>query len=94
MPTTKLSTKGQVVIPHEVRARAGASPGSEYEVETDGRVITLTPKRNYKSRLPLTSLAELLDRRIEWKGPPITDADIKSASAAGAVRRFRKSSDR
>jgi AbrB family looped-hinge helix DNA binding protein len=93
MATAKFSTKGQVVIPQDVRTKARVTPGSEYEVETDGRIITLTPKPDYKSRLPATTLEELLAHRIEWKGPPITDADIKRASAEGAVRRYLRSRD-
>lgn len=91
MAVTRLSTKGQVVIPKEVRDRAGAKPGVEYEVATDGRVITLTPRADYKSRLPPITLEELLAKRIKWDGPPITDEDIKRASAEMAVKRFLRS---
>ncbi len=91
MTLTKLSTKGQVVIPKDVRDRADASPGTLYEVATDGRVITLTPKTDYRKHFPPITTEELLAKRLKWDGPLITDDDIKRASADRAVKRFLRS---
>jgi AbrB family looped-hinge helix DNA binding protein len=91
MAMTKLSTKGQIVIPKDVRERAGAIAGAEYDVATDGRVITLTPRADYKKRVPSITTEELLARRIRWDGPPITDDDIRQASAKRAVERYERS---
>jgi bifunctional DNA-binding transcriptional regulator/antitoxin component of YhaV-PrlF toxin-antitoxin module len=79
------------VIPKEVRERAGAKPGVEYEVATDGRIITLTPRSDYKARFEPITTEELLARRIKWDGPPITDEDIRRASAERASARFKRS---
>ena len=45
MARTKVSSKFQVVIPKDVRARAGNRPGQEFQVITKGGVITLVPER-------------------------------------------------
>jgi AbrB family looped-hinge helix DNA binding protein len=40
---TRLSTKGQVVIPNNIRATAGLKPGAKLLVLTDGSNIMLQP---------------------------------------------------
>ena len=39
--TTKLSSKGQVVIPEEIRQRLGLEPGDQFVVVGDGDVVIL-----------------------------------------------------
>ena len=39
--TTKLSSKGQVVIPEEIRQRLGLTPGVQFVVMGDGDVVVL-----------------------------------------------------
>jgi AbrB family looped-hinge helix DNA binding protein len=39
--TTKLSSKGQVVIPEEIRRRLGLEPGAQFVVIGDGDVVVL-----------------------------------------------------
>ncbi|MBN1402827.1 MAG: AbrB/MazE/SpoVT family DNA-binding domain-containing protein [Anaerolineae bacterium] len=39
----KVTTKGQVTIPIEVRERLGIEPGSEVEFEVEGDSVKLTP---------------------------------------------------
>lgn len=39
----KLSTKGQLIIPHNVRKKLGLKPGMEFEVRIQGNEITLIP---------------------------------------------------
>lgn len=41
MRTTRLSSKGQVVIPTDIRRRLGLKPGTELLVTTAGRKIVL-----------------------------------------------------
>ena len=45
MARTKVSSKYQVVIPKEVRTRAGVRPGQEFQVIAKGGVIALVPER-------------------------------------------------
>jgi AbrB family looped-hinge helix DNA binding protein len=42
---TKVSTKGQVVLPSRIRRRLGLQPGDSLEAEMDGDRIILTPRR-------------------------------------------------
>lgn len=39
--TTKLSSRGQVVIPEEIRTRLGLEPGDQFVVVGEGNVVVL-----------------------------------------------------
>jgi AbrB family looped-hinge helix DNA binding protein len=45
MARTRVSSKYQVVIPKEVRARTEIRPGQEFQVIAKGGVITLVPDK-------------------------------------------------
>lgn len=45
MARTRVSSKYQVVIPKEVRARTAIRPGQEFQVIAKGGVITLVPDK-------------------------------------------------
>lgn len=45
MPAATLTEKGQVVIPAEIRARHGLTPGTQVEFVDDGGVIRLIVRR-------------------------------------------------
>jgi AbrB family looped-hinge helix DNA binding protein len=47
--TTKLSSKGQVVIPKSLRTAHRWKPGTEFIVEEQGDNIVLRPSKNEKS---------------------------------------------
>ncbi|HEY1107297.1 MAG TPA: AbrB/MazE/SpoVT family DNA-binding domain-containing protein [Opitutaceae bacterium] len=42
--TTKLSSKGQIVLPRQVRSKLGLQPGTEFEVSTNGETVVLVPR--------------------------------------------------
>lgn len=42
--TTVLSTKGQIVIPNEIRERQGLRPGDELEIEETANAIVIRKK--------------------------------------------------
>ena len=48
--TTTVSSKGQIVLPAEIRQRDGIEPGQEFEIERlergDYRLKRKTPRRN------------------------------------------------
>jgi AbrB family looped-hinge helix DNA binding protein len=58
---TRLSTKGQIVLPSKIRERLGLKPGDAFETSVeDGRVV-LTPRfrRRFKFKIvddPITGL--------------------------------------
>lgn len=76
--TTKLSTKGQVVIPEEVRNDLGLNEGDQFVVIGQGDAIILkviTPPK-------LDEFRELLiQARAEAKRAGIKKAEVKSAIA-------------
>ena len=61
---TKLSTKGQVVLPRQIRTRLGLRPGDNLDVEVEGDHILLRPPKAPKGRAriikdPVTGLPVL-----------------------------------
>ena len=69
--TTKLSAKGQVVIPKDVRDHLDLKPGQQFDViETAGGVLLRPSKRNAGQSVEDVG-ARLRDILGEWKGPPI-----------------------
>jgi AbrB family looped-hinge helix DNA binding protein len=61
---TKVSTKGQVVLPSRIRRRLGLQPGDSLDAEMDGERIILTPRRARRGRAriitdPVTGLPVL-----------------------------------
>ena len=57
--THRIGTKGQVVIPKELREEAGLHPGAEVEFERDGERITIT-----KNGVPVAVLVPLAPPRV------------------------------
>ena len=74
--TTKMSSKGQVVIPEIIRKKLNLKPGSQFVVVGDKDVVIL------KSIAPpnLNDFDELIDQaRGEGKKVGLTKADIQNA---------------
>ena len=79
MPTTKLSSKGQVVIPKEIRSRHHWESGQQLQdVVTDDGVL-LTPA----SPFPETSLEEVVSC-LSYTGKPKTLEEMEEAIKNGA----------
>jgi|HubBroStandDraft_4_1064222.scaffolds.fasta_scaffold02773_5 AbrB family looped-hinge helix DNA binding protein len=47
---TKVSTKGQVVLPSAIRRRLGLQPGDALDVKAEGERIILTPQKKRTRR--------------------------------------------
>jgi len=47
METTRLSTKGQIVLPKGIRVSRAWGPGTEFTVEETGEGILLRPATNF-----------------------------------------------
>ena len=84
MGATTLSTKGQIVIPHAIRARRGWKPGTRFEVEDRDGVLILRPVLDVAVA---TSLDELIGC-AGYTGPARTleemDAAVARRAGAGA----------
>lgn len=61
--THRIGTKGQVVIPKELRERAGLHPGTEVDFDLEGDRVTLVrrrPRRPLGGRFANSGMAERL----------------------------------
>lgn len=81
MPVTTLSTKGQIIIPKEIRERHGWAPGLSLEVLEQGDSLVLRPA----STLPATTVDDLLGC-LPYAGPPRTLEEMDAGIAKGARR--------
>jgi AbrB family looped-hinge helix DNA binding protein len=86
MQTTKLSSKGQVIIPKELRTRRRWEPGQELQtIETDEGIL-LKPV----SAFPVTSLREVT-ASLSYSGKAKSLKEMEEAIKKGAesVKRDR-----
>lgn len=81
MPTAVLSTKGQIVIPREVREQQGLVPGTTFEVEVDDGCVVLRPVREVRA----TTLEELIGC-TGYVGPRKTLEQMEQGIAEGVRR--------
>jgi AbrB family looped-hinge helix DNA binding protein len=72
----KLSSKGQLVIPKELRERCGWSAGSELVIEGHGDVLLLRARREVNR----TTLEEVLGC-LHYDGPPLSVEQMDDAIA-------------
>ncbi len=79
--TTKLSPKGQVVIPKSLLEAHRWKPGTEFIVEDRGDGVLLRPKQK-RGRLRLEDLIGC----VNYKGPRKTIREMDEAVAAEALR--------
>lgn len=70
---TKLSSKGQIVLPAATRRRLGLTEGMELDVEVAGDRLVLTPRHPRPARF--------VTRRDKTSGLPTLQATGKSAPA-------------
>ncbi len=79
--TTRMSTKGQVVIPEEIRNRLGLKPGSRFVVVGQGDVIML-------KTISAPSIDQF-DDLISEARRSAKRAGMKQSDVAAAVKRVR-----
>jgi AbrB family looped-hinge helix DNA binding protein len=79
MPKTRLSNKGQVVIPKQVRTAHGWEAGIEFVVEDTGDGIKLRPIKPYSE----TTIQEVLGS-VNYQGSRKSLKDMEAAIAKGA----------
>jgi len=82
METTRLSTKGQVVLPKNIRASRAWGPGTEFIVEETGDGILLRPARPF----PETNLEQVAGS-LRSKRKAKTVAQMHVASEREVIRR-------
>jgi AbrB family looped-hinge helix DNA binding protein len=80
--TVRLSTKGQLVIPKEIRERHGWSSGVELVFEDFGDRVVLREAQD----IPETQLEDLIGC-TDYRGPARTLGEMEAGIAEGARRR-------
>ena len=83
METTRLSNKGQIVIPKRVRSAHGWEPGLEFVVEDTGDGIKLKPLTPYSE----TRVEDLLGC-VGYEGPKKSLKEMEAAIAKGAGKKL------
>ena len=79
MEQTRLSSKGQVIIPKSVRTSKGLQTGDVFFVEEYGSAILLIPARPFVE----TEVAQAFGC-LEHKGPPLSLEEMEAGIAKGA----------
>jgi len=86
METTRLSSKGQIIIPQAVRESHQWLPGIEFAVIDMNGGILLTPIKPF----PTVSVKDVIGC-INYKGPKKSLKDMQDAIAKGAKKSHDKS---
>jgi AbrB family looped-hinge helix DNA binding protein len=76
METTRLSTKGQVILPKAIREARAWKPGTEFTVELTDNGILLRPVRPF----PPTTFEQVAGC-LKWHGKPKTIKQMDDAVA-------------
>jgi AbrB family looped-hinge helix DNA binding protein len=77
MPAATLTEKGQVVIPAEIRARHGLTPGTQVEFVDEGGTIRLVVRRRVTPSDPAAGYGLV---RVKPRGKARSLADFDAAS--------------
>lgn len=83
IPTTRLSSKGQIIIPKPLRTLYHWTPGTELEVIDVGDGLLLRPRATF----PVTQLDDVAGC-LPHSGSALTDDDIAAALAAGVKEQW------
>lgn len=82
MLVTRMSIKGQVVIPSDIRAARAWEPGLEFEVENRPEGVLLRPR----SQFPRTTVADVVGC-AGYEGPRRSLAEMRHAVPPGQVEK-------
>jgi len=76
---TKLSTKGQVVLPGPLRRKLGLQPGDSLDAKVQSGSILLTPrkKRRRKAKIVTDKVTGLPVLTLGPGAPPLTSAEVR-----------------
>ncbi len=85
METTRLSSKGQVILPKSLRDAHHWTPGTEFEVEDTPEGILLRPKK----RFPATQLSDVIGC-TGYAGPAKSLEEMEEAIAKGVSERHAR----
>ena len=87
---TRLSAKGQVVIPKDVRDRLGMVEGTVLDVIESAEGVFLR-KPAQRKKMSVEEASEQLRKRVHYTGPPLSIEQLSwSAEADRAFRRTKR----
>lgn len=80
---TKLSTKGQVVLPSSIRRRLGLRPGDALDAEISAGKIVLSPRKNrsHKPRIVIDKVSGLPVLDAGPNAPTLTSEQVRAMLA-------------
>ena len=81
---TKISTKGQVVVPSAIRRKLCLQAGDEFDVQADGDNIVLTPRKKSpkrKARIIIDSVSGLPAVTLGSGAPVLTSKEVEEMLA-------------
>lgn len=91
--TARMSSKGQIVVPKEVRDAHGWKAGTEFEVIDKGGEVAIKPIEKTDRRFPKVTAEAFLAMVPSIDRPFPTDEEMEQAILREAARRFREKSD-
>lgn len=86
METTKLSSKGQIIVPKSLRETHHWKPGQEFVVMDTDEGILLKPKQAFKP----TKLEDIANRP-PYQGKPKTIEQMNAAVDEEIIRKWQRS---
>jgi AbrB family looped-hinge helix DNA binding protein len=84
----RMSSKGQIVVPKQLRDAHGWGAGTEFEFVESGKGVLVQPVQEFDPRFPPISTEEFLASRIKIDRPFPTNEEIEETLLAEAARRF------
>jgi AbrB family looped-hinge helix DNA binding protein len=78
MDTTRLSSKGQVVIPKAIRDQLAVKPGATLSVALEDGAVVLRPVKK-ELRLPTDEELDRVAGMLRYDGPLPTDEEVEAA---------------
>ncbi|WP_375393016.1 AbrB/MazE/SpoVT family DNA-binding domain-containing protein [uncultured Sphingomonas sp.] len=79
---TRMSEKGQVVIPRDVRRALELAPGQQFDVLQAGSDVILRPTGR-QPRLSFEEAVAALRRRVRYDGPAISVGELSWSRRIG-----------
>jgi AbrB family looped-hinge helix DNA binding protein len=75
---TKISTKGQVVLPSPIRRRLGLQPGDPLDAKVEGKRIVLTPrKKRAKAKIVIDPVSGFPAVTLGPGAPVLSHKEVK-----------------
>jgi AbrB family looped-hinge helix DNA binding protein len=83
---TRLSAKGQVVIPKDVRDRLGLTEGTVFDVIERGDEVVLRPRLEDRPGRTAADALREIQKIYRYDGPPLSIEDMREAVRSQAIK--------